>query len=472
MRNFSLIFLSLLISSVCSAQAKKLALKESEFDSLSYSFAMSGKHSELVSLFKKAKNNEIDFYYLRLRVGVSYFNKKQYLLALNHLQAALEFYPSDFTSKEYLFFCNLYLGNSDGAKEIVLKMPINSQAYYLNMIGKTKAINIESGYQIANYRNAQDTTTFLTSNGVFAESDRTKTLQYYQLGGDFILTNKVKLYTGFSFVDNLKNQHIYSKDNYYTYDYNTLGFNNLIKTKDTSIAYHLYQYQAYLGATINLKKQFKIFVGFQDMFYSQNKLSATADSSKSIQLDTLHYNYKYQMVSSTQNNFVSSISISKSYSKWNALLGIGYANIVKTSIFQLGGQLTFSPYGNYNLNITAGYFASMDTLTRSVGLVKVSGRISDSWWFEAYHYQGNLKNFHESNAYVIYNVSDVIKSKSGLSLSYYFNTNLSLGFRYDMLLRESLYGRYTTNNNSVFYNTFSDKYTMNSFIINLIWKYD
>jgi hypothetical protein len=153
-------------------------------------------------------------------------------------------------------------------------------------------------------------------------------------------------------------------------------------------------------------------------------------------------------------------------------LGIGYANIVKTSIFQLGGQLTFSPYGNYNLNITAGYFASMDTLTRSVGLVKVSGRISDSWWFEAYHYQGNLKNFHESNAYVIYNVSDVIKSKSGLSLSYYFNTNLSLGFRYDMLLRESLYGRYTTNNNSVFYNTFSDKYTMNSFIINLIWKYD
>jgi len=272
-----------------------------------------------------------------------------------------------------------------------------------------------------------------------------------------------------SLVNNLKSQHIYSKDNYYYYT--NLVFNKSIKTKDTSIQYNLYQYQAYIGATINLPKQFNLLVGFQDMYYKQSKFIAKRDSSKSIFLDTLVYNYKYSLQNLNQNNFVTSLTLLKNYKKCQGQIGVGFANIVKTSIIQVGSQFTYFPFGNYNLSLTAGYYLSKDSLSRNVGLVKITGKISDKLWYESYHYQGNLKNFQESNSYIVYNISDVITSKSGVSLSYYFSNKFSVGVRYDLLIRQAEYDRYFTLNNVTSKSTQTDNYYMNSFIINLIWKY-
>lgn len=470
MRNFTIIIVFLLAAYNSNAQVNKSNLRESVVDSLSYSLAIQGKHQQLVSLVHEALKYDIDFYYLRLRAGVSYFNKKQYLLALAHFYKALEFYPADFTTKEYIFYCHLYLGNIEKAKEIVQKMPITYQSYYLSFVKYSNNINIESGYQNTNFSSNQDTSKFL-ADGVFAESDRTKSLQYYQLGGDFNLTKKVKLYAGVSLVNNLKSQHIYSKDNYYYYDYNNSIFNKQIKVKDTSLEYNLYQYQTYLGATINLPNQFTLLAGFQDMYYKQSKLSAISDSSKSTLLDTLVYNYRYSLQGITQNNFATSLTLMKSYKNWQGQMSVGFANIVKTSIFQAGGQFIYFPLGNYNLSLTAGYYFSKDTLTRNIGLFKIAGKITERLWFESYHYQGNLKNFQESNSYVIYNVSDAIKSKSGVSLTYYYSQRLSLGVRYDLMVREANYDSYVKLNNTTSKIVQTDKYNMNSFIINLIWKY-
>ncbi|MBP6458799.1 MAG: hypothetical protein KA264_01765 [Crocinitomicaceae bacterium] len=470
MRSFKIIVVFFLVVFNSYTQEYKPILKESYVDSITYALSYQGKHKELVIIANNAWNNDIDFYYLRLRVGISYFNKKQYLMALTHFNKALEFYPSDFTTKEYIFYCNLYLGDTDRAKEIVSKMPINYQVKYLDLLKSNNIINLESGYQFPIYSNKQDTSTFL-ANGIFSETDRTKSLQYYQLGADFKLTNKVKLYAGFSLVNNLKSQQIYSKDNYYYYDYTTFIFNKSIKTKDTSIEYNLYQYQAYIGATINLPKQFSLQIGYQDMYYKQSKLFTKSDSSKSILLDTIVYNYKYRLQNINQNNFVTSLTLTKNYKSWQGQIGLGFANIVKTSIVQMGGQFTYFPLGNYNLSLTAGYYLSKDTLSRNIGQLKIAGRISDNLWFESYYYQGNLKNFQESNSYVVYNVSDIITSKSGISLIYYLSQKLSVGVRYDLLVRKAEFDRYVVLNNRTTKSINTDKYNMNSFIINMIWKY-
>ena len=71
------------------------------------------------------------------------------------------------------------------------------------------------------------------------------------------------------------------------------------------------------------------------MYYSQNKLIAKADSIKSTMLDTLIYNYRYQINENSLNNYVSSISLSKTYSTINVMLGIGYSRIDKTNIYQV-----------------------------------------------------------------------------------------------------------------------------------------
>lgn len=465
MRITGLIILFVLTINNLFAQNK--SLKESYVDSISYVYALNGKHNELVKIANQAFDAKIDYYYLRYRLGVSYFNKKKYLFAAENFSKALEFYPADFYTKEYLFYCYLYLNNIDEAKNISLKLPSTVRTSYEKLLGKERLINIESGYQTTSYNSNQDTSNFLGTDGVYAESDRMKSLQYYQVGINFPVTKKIKLYTGFSYVNNNRTRHIYSNDNYYYYDYNNLIFNKINRTKDTAQEYSLNQYQAYLGTSISLPKKFTLQVGFQNMYYSQNKLTASSDSLKSTLLDTLIYNYKYQLTKSTQNNFVTSISLSKMISNWNLQTSVGLANIDKTNIFQVGAQTTYSPLGNYNLNITGGYYCSFDSTVRNILFAKISGRITDSWWYEAYHYQGNLKNYHESNAYVVYNISDIIKSKSGVNIAYYFHPNWTLNMRYDFLVRTASYTRYIVGKQNVL----SENYFNNSFIVNLVWKF-
>ena len=448
------------------AQTSKI-LKESYVDSISYVYSINGQHTELVSIANQAFNKGIDFYFLRYRLGVSYFNQKKYLLANVHFRKALEYYPADFYTKEYLFYCNLYLNNVEDAKQIILMLPINFQSYYSNLIGNEKLLNIESGYQTTSYENSQNATTFLGIDGMYAESDRMKTLQYYQLGANFPVTKKFKLYTGFSYILNNRTRHIYSNDFYYIYDNQIYDYKKSVRLKDTVQDYNLKQFQTYIGTSINLKKRFTLQAGFQNMYYSQNKLIAKADSIKSTMLDTLIYNYRYQINENSLNNYVSSISLSKTYSTINVMLGIGYSRIDKTNIYQVGGQLTYSPLGNYNLNITGGNYISLDSKKRNVLFAKVAGKMTDVLWFEVYHYQGNLKYFHESNAYVVYNISDVIKSKSGINFAYYFHPNWTLNMRYDLLMRSATFTRYITSSQL----SLVDNYLNNSFIINLLWKF-
>lgn len=448
------------------AQTNK-TLKESYVDSVSYVYSIKGNHKELVSIANQAFDSKIDFYYLRYRLGVSYFNQKKYLLAIEHFKKALAFYPADFYTKEYLFYGNLYLNNISEAKQILAKFPSNLQSNYQKLIGKERLINIESGYQTTSYVSSQDTATFLGPDGLYAESDRMKSLQYYQLGANFPISKKIQVYTGLSYVQNNRTRHIYSKDNYYYNDYLNKIFKKQVKTKDTAQDYSLNQYQAYLGATISLPKKFNLQFGFQNMYYSQNKLVAASDSMKSTLLDTLIYNYRYQTITSSLNNYVSSISLSKSYSNINTILNLGYSRIDNTNIYQMGTQFTYSPLGNYNLNITGGYYISADSTKRNILFAKILGKISDSWWYEAYHYQGNLKNYHESNAYVVYNISDVIKSKSGINIAYYFHPNWTLNMRYDFLVRSASFTKYIPGSQV----KLLDDYINNSFIINLIWKF-
>lgn len=393
--------------------------------------------------------------------------KKKYLLALEHFSKALDFYPADFYTKEYLFYCNLYLNNNDEAKHILSKLPINSQSYYSKMLGKDKVLNIETGYQTTSYENSQSANTFMGSDGLYCESDRMKTLQYYQLGANFPVTKNMKLYAGFSYVQNNRSRHIYSNDVSYVYDYQKFIFNKSTKLKDTSQDYTLHQYQVYLGTTLNLPKRFSLQIGYQNMYYSQQKLGAKSDSLKSKIVDTLIYNYKYQINSNSLNNFVASASLSKSFKNLNTMIGFGFANIDQTNIYQIGGQITYSPLGNYNLNLTGGLFVSADSTKRTIGFAKVTGKITDNLWYEVYYYQGNLKNFHESNAYVVYNISDIIKSKSGINIAYYFHPNWTLNMRYDFLVRTASYTRYIAGNQNVL----SDNYINNSFIVNVVWKF-
>ena len=433
-------------------------LKESFVDSASYVYFTQGKHDALVFLTKKALSSGVDSYYLRVRMGVSYFTKNEFYLAVIHLRKALAFYPSDMYTKEYLFYAYLYMENFEEAKLIIDKMPTTFQSAYQKLIKRQNSFVFESGYQTTSYANKQDTAVFLAKddtdtslhgNGIYAESDRMKSLQYVQVGMGYPISKRIKGYSGISCVRNNREAHIYAR-------------NKLVK--DTSHIYALTQYQVYSGLTITMPKQVNLLFGGQYMYYTQNKLYAN--------YDTQTWKYRYNDSTTAGNNFVSNFSLTKSFQKLIPMVSVGINRIDGLTIMQYSSQVTYLPFGNFNTSITGGFSLSKDNYaSRKVFFGKLAGKITENWWYDAYFYAGNLKNLTEGNGYVVYNISDKITMKTGLNVTYYFYQKMSLGFRYDLLKRESSYARYYSTFNATKVKVYSDKYVNNSFILSLLWKF-
>ena len=432
-------------------------LKESFVDSASYVYFTQGKHDALVFLTKKALSSGVDSYYLRVRMGVSYFTKNEFYLAVIHLRKALAFYPSDMYTKEFLFYAYVYMENFEEAKLIIAKMPTTFQTAFQKLIKRQNSFVVESGYQTTSYINKQDTAVFLAKdvsdtslhgNAIYAESDRMKSLQYVQVGMGYPISKRIKGYSGISYVRNNREAHIYTRDKL---------------VKDTSHIYALTQYQVYSGLTITLPKQVNLLVGGQYMYYTQNKLYANYNTITK---------YKYHDSTTARNNFVSNFSLTKSFHNFIPMLSVGANRIDGLTIMQYSSQVTYLPFGNFNASITGGFSLSKDNYaSRKVFFAKLAGKITGNWWYDAYFYTGNLKNLTEGNGYVVYNISDKITMKSGLNATYYFNPKMSLGFRYDLLKRESTYERYYSTFNATKVKVYSDKYINNSFILSLLWKF-
>lgn len=70
---------------------------------------------KLIEVGKLAIESNHDFYYLRLRVGIAYFQLNKYLLAEKHFNAAIGFYSGSELAQEYLYYCYLYTGKTEYA---------------------------------------------------------------------------------------------------------------------------------------------------------------------------------------------------------------------------------------------------------------------------------------------------------------------------------------------------------------------
>lgn len=79
------------------------------------------KWDSLIVAGKQALDAGIDYYYLRMRVGIAQYEKKQYRLAQIHFRKATEFNSSDELALEYLYYSHLFSGQLEEAQKTTKK---------------------------------------------------------------------------------------------------------------------------------------------------------------------------------------------------------------------------------------------------------------------------------------------------------------------------------------------------------------
>ena len=82
------------------------------YNSETYRLYLEEEWDSLIILGKAALNQDMDYYYLRMRLGIAFYQKKNYRVAANHFTRALEMNQGDPAALEYLYYARLMAGQS------------------------------------------------------------------------------------------------------------------------------------------------------------------------------------------------------------------------------------------------------------------------------------------------------------------------------------------------------------------------
>lgn len=424
-----------------SAQSQNLTIEQ--VDRSTYESYMNKDYDNTIKLGNEALKQGIDFYFLRYRIGVSYYEKKNYEAAISHLEKAKSFQSDDPILMEYLYYA--YVFSNHEAKAALLaetfspelkdKIKYNPKIF--------KSVEVEAGVLFTNnydkFKNADLKGTNNLGRGTFYSD---------VLFGNVLIENqfspKFKLKNNFSYVSNTSNDiiqlalpapttRIYTNKNNY-FQWNAIG------------SYFINDFTISIGAGLYNSSSVIYTVLPPNNPQGQPVSSSTISSS----------------------NYSGSISVSKRFKYLAPSLSFSYTNLLDINTLTTEGSLTYYPFGNLNfygnskLAYVTNSFDKNSIFTQLLG-VKLTKKI----WLEGFGAIGNHQNYISENGLFTFNTPDQINWYVGSNLNIYLN-RFEIGLGYGIQERESYYsnGFIPTNLNTINYT-----YTYNSIKTKIVWKF-
>jgi len=380
-----------------------------------------GNYEELIDYSKKALDENVDFFFLRLRLGIAYYKLKNYKMAIFHLEKSLLFNSDDVIAIEYLYYSYLFSGANDVAFKIKEK--------YKNIIdlGDESTENLihnlyfETGISLSNNYSKNSNINFDGGKGIFGEINLNDNSLYSHLGAKIRLNSSIYFYSGFNGIS-VKNYSFYNiKKNIKTFDYDLKQWDYYLNSKfiikngiTFSPALHL----------INVSTKL-----FSANLSTNGKETLVIESNKSL------------------SDYILSSTLSYSFKKFIFQSSFSYSKLNENSQFQIGGEVMYFVYGNLNLYTQT----SLTYLNNSVSIKYLQNRnniifnqmigtkIFNKLWTEIGFTVGDMKDYNESNGFVVYNIPDVIKLKTYINTICPISSKIELSLRYQFLKRKDIY---------------------------------
>jgi len=375
---------------------------------------LAAKWPELVKYGNKAIAAGYDYFYLRMRIGIAYYNQKKYMKAVKHFEKAVKFNSSDETVLEYLYYSYVFAGRGTEAKSLLSELPTTLK----NKIPPSKnkyiqSVYAEGGVALNNLSSSYKTIDIDGSANIYGEATIIKNMDYWHIGMNHELTNKLSVYQGYS---NIK-----------------IDFTRDIKTfnKDTLNNSVLTQQDYYICGNLQLKG-FSISPAFHLISVSSSQLKASYDK--------YHFNYAYSKKDTSFINYATSLSLTKNIGIYICDLTAGFAQLNGLTQVQAGFAFTYFPLTTPNLYGTSSItYMDESATSRVIFAQKIGGKIINKLWADAEITYGNLQNYCEGNAFVVYNTGDKILYKYGVSLTSPLSKHFEFSLRYDCFQRENTY---------------------------------
>ena len=392
-----------------SAQNQKISFRE--VDQTSYFLYTAENWDSLISYCNFALDNNHDYFYLRLRLGIAYYNKANYLKATTHLLKAEKFNKNNPVTQEYLQLSYLYSNRLLEANTFAKKQKI------------IESINLETGPIFSNnVKLNKSNNLFSRGQGViYGEQDLNDRKYYTQLGIKLAPAKRVSLY---------------------------IGYNNLIISKIKQIQYFPTGPQGILPRKV--EHDYKLYqngvYAAANVLVAQGLILNPAIHYLKVNYTTIYSNFPPEQgeafsiseQKTSLNNIVLSMALNKTISVFNVGIFGSYSDLNYKEQYHAGGSFSWFPRGNLDLYTTSKLvFAWEDGANRTVYDQLVGFKAATRLWLEGSVTFGKILNYNENNAYVVYNSGDKINFRTSANIIVPLDSHIELSLRYHFVQFES-----------------------------------
>ena len=344
--------------------------------------------------------------------------------AATHFEKAVDFNSSDNTALEYLYYSYLFSGRSAEARALTTKFSPELHESIKPPKNKIiESIYMEGGVALSslnfNFKNID--IAWPAEN--YGEANITQNMQYLHFGLNHQLGSKWSVYQGYSNIKINYIRHIKTRDSH-------------LHVIDTLDNYNLIENDYYISA-VRQFKYFSLSPAFHLINVGFGKMNAKYDLTNG--------RYVFSKKDTSFINYATSLSLSKNIGIYTCNLSAGFSQLNGLTQLQTGFSLTYFPLSNTNFYGTSSiFYLNENSDSRFIETQKFGLKLTSKIWAEGGITYGNLQDYCENNAFIVFNTSDKILYQCDFSVTAFLSRHIELSLRYDYFNKENVY--YQTDN--------------------------
>lgn len=370
----------------------------STVDITTYNQYLNGEWEELIKTSKKAQSNEIDFYYLQVRMGVAYYKLGNYRKAINHFENAFYSSPTDAFVREYLYYSYLYAGRESDA--VIFAKILNLDMKKQLKIKKTsfiQGLQSEYGYFFNKDYNSQTNTNYVRTEDLYAEQTVPKNYNYFNFGLKHAFGNGTTFYHSYTNLKINKLQQYQTKQIQQQQPHNSDNYEYSFTTN---------QHQYYASFGFHPKTGLTITPALHFIKINSTSFDMNYDGTNNPSFNVNNYSI---------NQFLLYLGVAKDIGLITVGVSGSYSNLNDKKQFQPGISLIYYPLGNLNIYTASFlYYQSNSTQTKKEASFIFNQKIGfklSKIWIEGLVTFGNFSEFNDAAGFIVYNSLDKIQSR-------------------------------------------------------------
>jgi tetratricopeptide (TPR) repeat protein len=399
-RSLILLILLVAIAGPLSAQQSPNFIK---IDTATYRAYLNKDWNRVIEIGKEGLDNDIDYYYLRLRIGYAYFMKKQYRMAIPYYQAALRFSSKDATAMEYLYYSYLYGDRYNDALKLVNKFsPALKDYLHINSNNPITGISLFATFGNGATSTTKEAVNLSQTETVDGSQILLNSFSNYNLNLSHKLTPGVILHHSLNLL--FKDEYSVSVVGGTSY----LSESQIVRQISYRMAMDITPTP---GLTITPAGT---YVNYRIPIF--NEYGAGMGKNRSVYTYNIHNEGGVSLKITKQNGFIC-FSIAGGYSYLNLSNQI-------TGV----GSITVYPLGNLNLYANAsGYYHTQSQngkkLDQIIQSYKLGFKIMNNLWVEGYSLLGDFSNLQDPISGITYNSLELYRAIYSANLYVPFSKN-------------------------------------------------